>query len=295
MDLRTYQERTSRTDCNPGTAEAERMISLAGLATETGELLGEYKKYLRDGESHALFEERLSEEIGDLLWYLANVATKFDLDLGRCAEQNLAKCNDRWGSPPTREPFDASFPEDERLPREFSVKFVTVDDAEKGPFVRTMYMGKQLGNDLNDNAYSTDGYRYHDVLHLSFAAALRWSPLVRKMLGVKRKSDATVDRVEDGGRAIATEEGLVAMVFAYARDYRFLEGRSSVSTELLRMIRNMVQHLEVSACTSGEWERAIVQGFKVWRQVTMRQGGTVDVNLNTRCIKFRQGASRGRE
>ncbi len=35
------------------------MIPLAGLASETGELLGEYKKYLRDGESHKLFKERL--------------------------------------------------------------------------------------------------------------------------------------------------------------------------------------------------------------------------------------------
>ncbi len=288
MDLRTYQERTSRTDRNPGTGKEDRLISLAGLASETGELLGEYKKYLRDGESHAFFEERLSEEIGDLLWYLANVATKFDLDLGRCAEQNLVKCENRWGSPPTREPFDASFPVDQQLPREFSVEFVTHHNADHGPFVQTMYMGKQLGNDLNDNAYARDGYSYHDVLHLSFAAVLGWSPLVRKMLGVKRKSDATVDRVEDGGRAIATEEGLVAMVFAYARDYRFLEGRSSVSTELLRMIRNMVQHLEVSVCTSGEWERAIVAGFKVWRAVKMRQGGTVDVDLNTRCISFRR-------
>ena len=287
MDFRTYQERTSRTDRNPGTGEVERMIPLAGLASETGELLGEYKKYLRDGEIHALFKERLSEEVGDLLWYLANVATKFGLDLGRCADQNLAKCEGRWGGHPSREAFDAGFPDDQRLPRELSVSFVTHHDAANGPFVRTMYMGRQLGNDLDDNAYSADGYSYHDVLHLSFVGVLGWSPLVRKMLGAKRKSDAAVDRVEDGGRAIATEEGLVAMIFAYARDYGFLEGRSSVSTELLRMIRNMVRHLEVSVCTPGEWERAIVEGFKVWREVKMRGGGTVDVDLNERYISFR--------
>ncbi len=86
-----------------------------------------------------------------------------------------------------------------------------------------------------------DGYGYHDVIHLAFAAVLGWSPLVRKMLKAKRKSDPKVDQVEDGGRAIATEEGLSAMIFAYARDYNFLEGKSSVSTELLRMIKNMVE------------------------------------------------------
>lgn len=52
MDLRTYQERAKKTDRNPGNDEQARMIPLAGLASETGELLGEYKKYLRDGESH---------------------------------------------------------------------------------------------------------------------------------------------------------------------------------------------------------------------------------------------------
>jgi NTP pyrophosphatase (non-canonical NTP hydrolase) len=95
MGLRDYQERAKKTDRNPGRDEQSRMIPLAGLASETGELLGEYKKYLRDGKSHKLFRERLAEEVGDLLWYVANVATKFDLDLEEVAEQNLKKCEGR--------------------------------------------------------------------------------------------------------------------------------------------------------------------------------------------------------
>ena len=287
MDLRTYQERAKKTDRNPGTDEQARMIPLAGLASETGELLGEYKKYLRDGESHKLFKERLAEEVGDLLWYVANVATKFDLDLAQVAEQNLAKCDGRWGALPTRQPFDVGFPDAERFPRQFSIDFLTYHDEDNSPKVRVMYKGKQFGDDLNDNAHTKDGYGYHDVIHLAFAAVLGWSPLVRKMLGAKRKSNPKFDCVEDGGRAIATEEGLSAMIFAYARDYNFLEGKSSVSTELLRMIKNMARHLEVSVCTPGEWEQAIVQGFKVWREVKKRRGGTVDVDLHQRCISLR--------
>ncbi len=287
MDFRTYQKRASKTDRNAGTDEQARMIPLAGLASETGELLGEYKKYLRDGESHKLFKERLAEEVGDLLWYLANVATKFELDLAQVAEQNLAKCDARWGGLPGREPFDKRFPEDQRFPRQFSVDFLTYHDADNSPKVRVMYKGKQFGDDLNDNAHTKDGYGYHDVIHLAFAGVLGWSPLTRKMLGAKRKSDPKIDEVEDGGRAIATEEGLSAMIFAYARDYNFLDGKSSVSTELLRMIRNVVRHLEVSVCSPGEWEQAIVQGFKVWREVKERRGGTVDVDLDKRCISLR--------
>lgn len=287
MDLRTYQERTKKTDRNPGTDEQARMIPLAGLASETGELLGEYKKYLRDGENHKLFKERLAEEVGDLLWYVANVATKFDLDLSNVAEQNLAKCEGRFGELKQRKPFDADFPENERFPRKFSIDFVTFHDENDTPKIRVLYKGKQFGDDLNDNSHTRDGYGYHDVIHLAFAAVLGWSPLVRKMLGVKRKSNPKVDRIEDGGRAIATEEGLSAMIFAYARDYNFFEGKSSVSTEVLRMIHNMAQHLEVADSSSGEWERAIIEGFKVWREVTKRRGGTVDLDLDKRSISLR--------
>jgi NTP pyrophosphatase (non-canonical NTP hydrolase) len=287
MDLRDYQERAKKTDRNPGMDEQARMIPLAGLASETGELLGEYKKYLRDGESHKLFKERMAEEVGDLLWYVANVATKFGLDLAQVAEQNLAKCEGRWGDLPVREPFDAGYPEGERFPRQFAIDFLTYHDEDNSPRVRVMHKGKQFGDDLTDNAHVKDGYGYHDVIHLAFAAILGWSPLVRKMLLVKRKSNSKMDQIEDGGRAIATEEGLSAMIFAYARDYNFFEGKSSVSTGLLRMIKNMVRHLEVSSCSPGEWEQAIIEGFRVWRQVRKRRGGTVDVDLDKRCISLR--------
>lgn len=288
MDLHTYQERAKKTDRNPGTNEQSRMIPLAGLASETGELLGEYKKYLRDGESHKLFRERLAEEVGDLLWYVANVATKFELDLAQVAEQNLAKCEKRWGNLQPRVPFDAGYPENERFPRQFSIDFLIYHDENNSPRVRIMHKGKQFGDDLTDNAHTKDGYGYHDVIHLAFAAVLAWSPLVRKMLDAKRRSNTKIDQVEDGGRAIATEEGVSAMIFAYVRDYNFMEGKASVSTGLLRMIKNMVRHLEVSDCSAGEWEYAIVEGFKAWREIKRRRGGTVDLDLDKRTITVRE-------
>lgn len=290
MDFNTYQERAKKTDRNPGIGENGMMIPLLGLAGEAGQVLTEYKKYLRDGESHTLFKERFAEELGDLLWYLSNAATKFGLSLAALAEQNLAKCEGRWGPLPDRPPFDAGFPDGQRFPRRFLVDFNTFHDENEVPRVRVMYKGKPFGDELTDNAYISDGYGYHDALHLSFAAVLGWSPLTRKLLGVKRRDDNRrdlVERVEDGGRAIATEEGLATMIFAYARDYNWLEGKSSVSTELLRMIKNMTSHLEVSVCTTGEWEQAIVQGFAVWRDIKKRGAGTLMVNLDDRSIKVK--------
>ena len=53
-------------------------------------------KHLRDGDSHLLFKERVAEELGDLLWYVANVAAKFDLKLGEIAQSNLQKTQGRY-------------------------------------------------------------------------------------------------------------------------------------------------------------------------------------------------------
>ena len=127
MDFETYQKRASRTDRSPATDEKGMMIPLLGLAGETGELLTEYKKFLRDGESHVLFKERFAEELGDLLWYLTNVATKFGLHLSEIAQNNLIKCEQRWLKSQTElPPFDEGYPENERLPRQFQIDFNTI-------------------------------------------------------------------------------------------------------------------------------------------------------------------------
>src|SRR5438309_1480207 len=95
MELNDYQQAAVTTDLNPGSDGM--IIALLGLAGEVGELLSEYKKHLRDGEAHQLFEERVSEELGDLLWYVASVSHRFGLTLNNIAAQNIAKNNARWG------------------------------------------------------------------------------------------------------------------------------------------------------------------------------------------------------
>jgi NTP pyrophosphatase (non-canonical NTP hydrolase) len=287
MDLRDYQERAKTTDRNPSQDPRDQkgmMIPLLGLAGEVGELLSEYKKFLRDGDTHLLFRERFIEELGDILWYLSNVATKFELSLSEIAERNLAKCEQRFGQRKGSTVSDARYPDGERLPRRFEVHFNTIRDGSNRPRMKAYYEGRQFGDDLTDNAYEGDGYRFHDVFHLAFAAVLGWSPITRSLLGRKRKSKPQVDEVEDGGRAKAIEEGISALIWAFGKDYAFLEGKPSVSSELLRTIRSMVSHLEVSCCSTGDWEKAIIQGFNVWREINKRHGGTVVVDLDKRCI-----------
>ena len=287
MDFNSYQKEALRTDRVPARDDdASVIVPMLGLAGETGQLLSEYKKHLRDGEAHRLFKERVSEELGDLLWYIANVASKFDLSLSDIAAANLAKVKQRWVSE-RAEPFtfDAGFPEGERLPRRFEVELIDAD-GNPNQQVRLLIDGKPIGDELTDNAYDPDGYRFHDVFHFAYAAVLGWSPVTRALLQRKRKSRPLLDEVEDGGRAAVIEEGVVALAFDYARRHRFLDGVAALDSQLLRTIKDMTFHLEVKRCTTGEWEQAILQGFEVWRAVFAAFGGRIAVDVDAQHIAF---------
>jgi hypothetical protein len=121
---------------DPGTHEQARMIPLIGLASETSESMGEYKKYLRDGESHKLFKERLAEEVGDLLCYVANVATKFGLDLAQVAEAEPGQVR-RGGEAASPRAVRHGFPEGERFPRHFAIDFLSYHDEDNSPRVKS--------------------------------------------------------------------------------------------------------------------------------------------------------------
>ena len=290
MEFDGYQKEAIRTNriARPEGADdgLALMVPMLGLAGETGQLLSEYKKHLRDGEAHRLFKERVSEELGDLLWYMANVASEFGLTLSQIATANLVKVKARWATSRT-EPlcFDAELPEGERLPRRFEVELVDIEDVERRK-VRVLIDGDPFGSELTDNAYDPDGYRFHDVFHFAYAAVLGWSPITRSLLRRKRKSLPVIDEVEDGGRAAVIEEGIAALTFAYATRHHMLDGVSVIDFQLLRTVKEMTAHLEVRRCTTGEWEQAILQGFKVWRAVLAARGGRIAVDLDQRRIDY---------
>ncbi len=291
MQLSQYQTQAHGTVQKAHAEGTDAMVPILGLAGEVGELLNEYKKKLRDGDAHERFPERLVEELGDILWYVAETATQFGLDLETVANRNLSKTRARWGTAGSdgtlfeSHAFDSKFSEDERFPRKFIADFRRF---EEGGIVKTKVFvdGDQMGDPLTDNAHTPDGYQFHDVFHLACVAVLGWSPVIRKHLGKKRRSDARVDEVEDGGRAIVTEEGISALVFAYACNHKSLEGIKSLDYDLLKAIRITVSKFEVAVCTTGEWERTILMGYEVWKQVQENQGGKVELDLDARTICY---------
>ncbi len=68
-----------------------------GLLGETGEVAEKIKKIFRDHDAKISPEQQelLSKELGDVLWYLAQMATELDLTLENIAKQNLEKLNSR--------------------------------------------------------------------------------------------------------------------------------------------------------------------------------------------------------
>jgi NTP pyrophosphatase (non-canonical NTP hydrolase) len=95
MTLNEYQREAIKTAVPQAETEAYMVL---GLANEAGEVAGKLKKKMRqDATTHdpASFREAMKGELGDVLWYLAGVATVMGLSLGEIAAFNLAKLKDR--------------------------------------------------------------------------------------------------------------------------------------------------------------------------------------------------------
>lgn len=286
MHLNDYQRAATRTDQRPGVDLEAIAIALLGLAGEAGSVATEYKKQLRDGAAHQAAKVRMREELGDVLWYLADLCEKFGLDMDDVAVANLHKVADRWRPSSEVEPFDVSYPPHERLPRNTRISFRLNAD-QNGRRVSIMtWDGSALGDPLTDAAHVEDGYRFHDAFHLAYAAVLGWSPVMRSLMRCKRKSKPEVDEAEDGGRAIAVEEGVSALVFAYASSHNYLDDIQRIDHQLLDTIKMLVSGLEVSVLRAADWERAILAGFEVWRALNAAGGGDLILDTENRALSF---------
>jgi len=91
MELSEYQRRSRRTAEYP--REAWLAYPALGLAGEAGEVAEHAKKAIRD-DGGVVGEERraaIAKELGDVLWYVAQLASELDLDLDTIAAANLEK------------------------------------------------------------------------------------------------------------------------------------------------------------------------------------------------------------
>jgi NTP pyrophosphatase (non-canonical NTP hydrolase) len=285
VDFSQYQQAALKTDQPHAPGTDPVVVPLLGLLGEAGSVATVYKKCMRDGAAFWHAKQQLREELGDVLWYIATLSGRFGLDLEDVAVASLFKTADRW-KPTAGEPllFDDSYPPGEQLPRRAVFTFMPETRAD-GRIVMALRCDEQaIGDPLTDASNIEDDYRLHDVFHLSYAAVLGWSPVLRSLMKRKRKSNPRIDEAEDGGRAIAIEEGISALVFSYAARHGYLDTIQHVDHELLTTIGNMVSHLEVSIRRAADWESAIMTGFDVWRRLHAMGGGTVKLDSAARTL-----------
>lgn len=224
--------------------------------------------------------------LGQMLLCLTLASNLTRVSLEDAVQINERKNLSRWpGRNPTYPDLldEESLPH-ERLPRQISMAFNQYK-ASGGKYVIQSWNGVHIGDRLTDNRKDPDGYRFHDVFHLSYAVHLGWSPVIRALLRVKRKSDRKLDENEDGARAILVEESVAAWIFSRSKPH-FMKGHRSVEFSLLKAIQELVAGYEVSECEYWQWERAILDGFSIFRSLRDNEGGTVHADLSARTIKY---------
>ncbi len=271
MNLMEYQRRVVQASDRVASGTAGVAVGVCELAAAVGALASTVARAHGCWTTVSVERDLLQRDLGDLIWRVATLAAAAGLDLGDVASGSLAAVNDlygtgvdetRWAALPV---FDASFPDGERFPRQLMVAFrqhvdslgrrvvtATVSaagsDMADGPAPgqpAVHPVGVPLGDPLTDNARTSDGYRFHDAIHLGFLAALGWSPNLRALLHVKRKSDPTVDGCEDGARAIFAEEGLAAVLARLAPVHDGFRTPHTVTREAVEVARAATVGLEV--------------------------------------------------
>ncbi len=290
MDFNKYQVRAAFT-IQDYTKEKETssLIPFLGLIGEAGSVISELKKSLRDGDTYTNYNNKLKEELGDVLWYVSTIATQYNLDLEDIAKENLDKIMDRFDNSTSSNfiTYDQNYPPEERFPREFEIIFEVINEGEKEKVrILNKESGEQLGDVITDNSHEDDGYRFHDIFHFGYVAFLGWSPVIRKLMNLKRKSVDEVDEVEDGARATITEELISLYIYNHSFDHQLFKYSSSVDTEILKTIQKLVSGIEVRSCTQKQWETAIINSYKVYDELRQNNGGRVLVSVKNRKLIY---------
>jgi NTP pyrophosphatase (non-canonical NTP hydrolase) len=286
MQLNDYQKKAHSTVQQYKSDDQENFfLGYLGLAGEAGSVLTTLKKLIRDGDGFSSFKDKLKEELGDVLWYIAAIASHYNLTLEDIAEYNLAKTSDRFTALNHLHKHRFDSDHEKRFPDSFIVNFIE-DEGELFPTVKMTWVEiggmdneeKSLGDALTDNAKTPNFYRFHDVFHLGYIAYLGWSPVFRHLMGLKRKNDAFVLDTEDRGRPQVAEEAITLIIYNYAKNNLMLRLGQRIDTDILNMIKQIVVDLEISSVSSYQWEEIIINSYRVFHQIIENRGGSVLVS-----------------
>lgn len=223
-----------------------------------------------------------SQEAVNFLKKYQEITILLNISFFEIVKLNMEKTSSRFlGSADEPKYFDGEFEEDEQIPRTFEIHVVL-----KNNKTYMKWNNVRIGDPLTDNHASKDGYKYHDVFHLAYAAILHWSPVFRALIKHKRKSNAFVDETQDGGRAIVIEEGIAVWLYSQAKEHDLFKNTTNLSYDILKTIQQFVKGYEVEKCSLFLWEKAILEGYKVFNQLKEKGQGKIIGNLEQRTIEY---------
>lgn len=292
MEFRSYQEKAEQTDHTPGEGEFRTALQVLALQSKVGELSSNFKKYYRRQKTKTNLQNSISKNLGDILWYISSIATSSKLDLEDVAEENLEKLKRRFGviEPSLFDPLEARISRlHERFPASMRFTFHSFQDLTNQTVMQVSVFGpsgEPLGDTIDDNEYVEDGYRYHDALHICFMTFIGWSPVMRKLLGIKRKTSEVLDRVEDGAKARDIEEALTKYIFNYIKDNDFLADITEIDSDLIDSIPSMIGDREAAWLSEAQWEIAILTGAKLMRRLMAHKGGLLSCDMKKPNVSF---------
>lgn len=250
--------------------------TLLQLAGEVGLLITDYEA----GRLTAN-QSTLTNRLGTIMRMLIWAANEAGVTLEAAAVKNLNKIFDRW---PRERIYpvllDADAEPEEQLPRDLRVD---VFERKVGgqTYVFQRCNGINIGDRLTDNAMTADDYRFHDVFHYAYVAVLSWSPVIRSLLHLKRKSNPKIDEVQDGARAALIEEGVTTWIFGKAIELDLFANmqRGELPFDTLKHVRQFVAGYEAEQCPLWLWEEAILEGYAAFRFLREHRRGRLHIDM----------------
>ncbi len=97
MTFEEYQKLTGETAIYPKDGGKNLVYTTLGMASESGEVAGKSKKVIRDknGAIDEATRKEMSDEIGDVLWYVSQLSAELGLNLEDVASGNIEKLRSR--------------------------------------------------------------------------------------------------------------------------------------------------------------------------------------------------------
>ena len=250
------------------------------------QLAGEVGLLMTDHEAGRLTNNQaaLAGRLVAIMRTVIQAANEAGVTLEAAAVKNLNKIFDRW--PRERiypAPLDQSAEAEEQLPRDLHVE-VFERKVRGQTYVFQRCNGLNIGDRLTDNAMTADDYRFHDVFHYAYVAVLTWSPVIRAIFRLKRKSDPKIDEAQDGARATLIEEGVATWIFGQATALNLFADvkAGELPFDMLKHVRQFVAGYEAEQLPLWLWEEAILQGYAAFRFLREHRRGRLHIDTINR-------------